>query len=295
MKGRKLAAMLAAATIITALGCSTAGQEAGLQEIGLQEVGITEIQQANGKATQGGQEKQMPIFSTSRVNMTPQEIRNLTGDYMAVTLWAHVAGETARNNPDDFHQMLFSDPDRECVEAHRDLLEVTPEPPVEKLISCGQESAAMGRDNVWAEISDLEREARARRAVGLLFWSIDPPSMMTVQIAHEKGLEVNAKTNPAFARFANKYDICEGVSQEFVPGMTEAETPRDIASIWMLAEQKIKECLDIVTSDLFIKQVPTHEHDLDGHDLEGHDLDGHDLDGHDLDGHDLDGHDLDGH
>ena len=266
--GKKWAAALAVSALIitSAPGCS---ETTGSKETGGEEDHID-----------WNLEGKKPISSSTRVLMTPDEIWEITGEYMAVTMWAHIAGETARNDPDNFHQIFFSEPDRGCVEAHRALIEEIPEPPVERFISCGQASAAQGRDNVWSEISNVEKEARARRSVGLLFWSIDPPSMMTVQIAHQRGLEVNMKTNPEFARFATQYDICEKVSQKFVEGLAKAERPTDIADIWLMAEDHITECSNKVTASLFL-EPGSSEQELAGHGISEQQLSGHEPHEHD--------------
>ena len=152
--------------------------------------------------------------------------------------------------------MLFSDPPRGCVEEHRDLLEVMPTPPVEKLIACSEASAARGLAHDWSQIEPDEREVRARRAVGLLFWSLDPPTLMSVMIAQRKGLDVSVRTNPAFAIFAAKYNVCEEESSRFVTELAQARTPEQMAEIWLRSEGGLKACSDTVTGSLFDRREP---------------------------------------
>lgn len=246
-------AILSVLTTLAALGAVlSAGCAAPREPAPAQGAGSGRIPYAQGPVVDLGQ----PVASTARVPMTPEQIWEVTGDYTAVRLWAFVAQETARDNPGDFHQTLFSEPDRECVDAQRNLLLEVPDPPIEDLLECGRESAARGRDVRWAGISGDEREARARRSVGLLFWSIDPPSMMSVQIARQRGLEVNVKTNADFARFATRYDVCEAVSQGYVERLAAAETSEEMARIWIEAERNTRECSDRVTSGIFAPREP---------------------------------------
>ena len=223
-----------------------------------------------GQAGQGEQQEKLPtttptewnldepepISSSSAVTMTTEEILEITGEYMAVNLWAQTAHTTAAEHPESFHQMFFSDPPRGCVEEHRDLLEIMPTPPVEKLIACSEASAARGLAHDWSQIEPDEREARARRSVGLLFWSLDPPTLMSVMIAQRKGLDVSVRTNPAFAIFAAKYNVCEEESGRFVTELAQAKTPEQMAEIWLRSERDLKACSDTVTGSLFDKREP---------------------------------------
>ena len=232
--------LLAALLAIALVGCGQAGQG---------ELPTT-------TPTEWNLDGPKPISSNSAVTMTTKEILEITGEYMAVNLWAQTAHTTAHEHPESFHQMLFSDPPMSCVEEHRDLLEVMPDPPVEKLIACSEASAAGGLANDWSQIEPDEREARARRSVGLLFWSLDPPTLMSVMIAQRKGLDVSVRTNPAFAIFAAKYNVCEEESSRFVTELAQAKTPEQMAEIWLRSEEDLKACSDTVTTSLFDKREP---------------------------------------
>ena len=233
--------LLAALLAIALVGCGQAGQE---------ELPTTTT------PTEWNLDEPKPISSNSAVTMTTEEILEITGEYMAVNLWAQTAHRTADEHPESFHQMLFSDPPRGCVEEHRDLLEVMPTPPVEKLIACSEANAAEGLAQDWSQIEPDEREARARRSVGLLFWSLDPPTLMSVMIANRKGLDVSVRTNPAFAVFAAKYNVCEEESGRFVTELAQAKTPEQMAEIWLRSERGLKACSDTVTSSLFDRREP---------------------------------------
>ena len=192
-----------------------------------------------------------PVASSSQVVLTPEEIRERTGEYMALNLWADTARRTAKRDPTNFHQTLFSQPSQDCVEKHRDLMKTTPTPPLESLITCGENSAARGQGGNWNAINQQEREERARRSASLLFWSIDPPSLVSVAIAHDRGLDVSVRTNPEFARFAAEYDACEDMAGDHAMELAKAETSAQMAKMWLRAEAELKACSDNVTTRLF--------------------------------------------
>ena len=174
---------------------------------------------------------------------------------MAVNLWAQTAHDTAELRPGDFHRVLFTDPSRECVEQHRRLAEETPNPPDERLIACGERSL-QGNHPEWAGISPDEREARTRRAIQFLFWSTDPPSLVSVMIAQRRWLDVSVKTNPEFARFAARYDICEEESGRLGTELAGMEAAERMAEVWLKAERQLKVCASKVTATLFEREGP---------------------------------------
>jgi hypothetical protein len=90
--------LLAALAAIALVGCGQAGQ--GEQQEKLPTTTTTEWNLDEPK----------PISSNSAVTMTTKEILEITGEYMAVNLWAQTAHTTAHEHPESFHQMLFSDP-----------------------------------------------------------------------------------------------------------------------------------------------------------------------------------------
>ena len=233
-----LATLLASTALLTQSACSQPPPEPGTQD---------------ENAGTDGQAIPRPglVASSSQVMLTPEEIRERTGEYMALNLWADTARRTAEQNPTNFHQTLFSQPSQDCVEKHRDLMKTMPTPPLESLITCGKNSAARGQDGNWNAINQQEREERARRSAGLLFWSIDPPSLISVAIAHDRGLDVNVRTNPEFARFAAEYNACEEMTKDHAMELAKAETSEQMAKMWLRADAELKACSDSVTTRLF--------------------------------------------
>ena len=116
---------------------------------------------------------------------------------------------------------------------------------------CAENSAAKDRGRDWNGADRQEREQRARRSAGLLFRSIDPPSLVSVAIAHERGLDVSARTNPEFARFAAEYDVCEEAAWKYAKELARQGTPEKAAETWLRAEHELNACADEVTHKLF--------------------------------------------
>ena len=232
-----LVVLLASATLLGGSACSQPQQ--------------TETQDENAGPSGPAIPRPGPVASSSQVVLTPEEIRERTGEYMALNLWADTARRTAKQDPRNFYQTLFSQPSQDCVEKHRDLMKTMPTPPMESLITCEENSAARGQDGNWNAINQQEREERARRSAGLLFWSIDPPSLISVAIAHDRGLDVNVRTNPEFARFAAEYNACEEMTKDHAMELAKAETSEQMAKMWLRAEAELKTCSDSVTTKLF--------------------------------------------
>ena len=238
MRERAAALIIAAAMVAASFGC--AGE-------------VIPIPSPKPPGHSWGLDGSGPITAVSNASLTPEEIREKTGEYTAVNLWANVAHEKARDDPGNFHLILFGELPRECVDDHRNMMLEVPNPPLEELFTCAAETAGQGGSIEWDAVSPTEREARARRSVGLLFWSIDPPSLVTVQIAHRRGLDVTPQNNPDFARFSAMYDECEDLTEEYIAGLAEAERPEEMAVIWTAAEDEITECSNAVTYRLFGK------------------------------------------
>ena len=232
-----LVVLMASATLLGGSACSQPQQ--------------TETQDKNAGPSGPAIPRPGPVASSSQVVLTPEEIRERTGEYMALNLWADTARRTAKRDPRNFYQTLFSQPSQDCVEKHRDLMKTMPTPPMESLITCEENSAARGQDGNWNAINQQEREERARRSAGLLFWSIDPPSLISVAIAHDRGLDVNVRTNPEFARFAAEYNACEEMTKDHAMELAKAETSEQMAKMWLRAEAELKTCSDSVTTKLF--------------------------------------------
>ena len=192
-----------------------------------------------------------PVASAIQAALTPDEIRERTVEYGALQVWARTARRAAENDPGDLHQALVSEPRPECVEILRELPKAAPGQWEGTLNECVETNAARRRDLNWKAMSPNERETIARRAAGLLYWSIDPPSLMSVVIAHQRGLDVSVRTNPVFARFAAEYHACEDAVDGYAAELADAETQEELAKRWLRAERELQTCSGEVTAGLF--------------------------------------------
>ena len=192
-----------------------------------------------------------PVASASRAALTPDEIRERTVEYAALQAWARAARRSAENDPGDFHQALLSEPSPECVEKLRELAREAPGQWEEMLNDCMKTSAARSREREWNNVSQDERETAARRAAGLLYWSIDPPSLMSVVIARQRGLDVSVRTNPVFARFAAEYRACEDAVEGYAAELAGAGTQEELAERWLRTERELQTCSGEATAGLF--------------------------------------------
>ena len=192
-----------------------------------------------------------PVASASEAALTPDEIRERTVKYGALQIWARAARRAAENDPAALHQALLSEPSSECVKKLQELPKDAPAQWEEMLNDCMEANAAMSRDRSWNGMSQDERETVTRRAAGLLYWSIDPPSLMSVVIARQRGLDVSVRTNPVFARFAAEYHACEDAVEGYAAELAGAETQGELAKGWIRAEQELQTCSGEVTAGLF--------------------------------------------
>ena len=103
----------------------------------------------------------------------------------------------------------------------------------------------------WDELSGDEQEARARRAMRLLALSIDPPLLMSTNIASSRGVLVNSQNNPEFAKFASKYDTCQVQADGFAVPVARSKTPQEMAQLWLQAYDHLKNCFNNITGIIF--------------------------------------------
>ena len=192
-----------------------------------------------------------PVASAIQAALTPDEIRERTVEYGALQVWARAARRAAENDPGGLYQALLSEPRPECVEKLRELPKDAPGQWEEMLNDCMEANTARIRDRNWKTMSQNEKETMARRSAGLLYWSIDPPSLMSVVIARQRGLDVSVRTNPVFARFAAEYHACEDAVEGYAAELAGAETQEELANRWLRAERELQTCSGEVTAGLF--------------------------------------------
>ncbi len=200
-----------------------------------------------------------PVTGESQRVLSEEEVREVTGRYAAANLWVHVARETAENRPGEFARALFTAPPRECVEARRDRMLETPDPPISEMLECAAQELESQDPGNWDKIHSHERETLVRRGMVNLFTVMDPPTRMTVKIALERTVEVTPQNSPNFARFAAHYDDCERMKDWYGDLMLTRETQYDLAQAWLEAEVELQACFNRATQEAFVTTEDTGE------------------------------------
>ena len=190
-----------------------------------------------------------PVQASSTIQMAKDDIDRQTGEYLALTVWAENALRTAHTEPALFHRNMFTTPNIKCVNQFRDSRLETPDASPDTLFDCARNPQE--KEQPWNDITPEEREARARRAIGLLAMSMDPPTFISANIAANRGLKVNSKTDPDFASFAAVYDTCQIQAQAFAQPLARAGIPQDMAQIWVDANEHLESCFSTITQSIF--------------------------------------------
>ena len=249
-----LAAALAGITAIAAIAATTGqGPQASgnnLEENLAPGTGAAETGGTNAVEIPDWNLERGPISSDTEAKLAPSEIRGIAQEYLAVNLWANTAMTAAREQPQEFEKVMFSEISTDCAREQQERMELTPDPPVEAMLECARNRILAGNDR-WVGITQEERAARATRAVGLLFWALDPPSLMSVMIAQQKGLDVNVRTNAEFARFAAMYDGCEDSLGGHADRLGIQESSGQLAGEWIRVDGELKECISQVNQEIF--------------------------------------------
>ena len=193
-----------------------------------------------------------PVTGQARAEMTHEEIQELIIEYLALTVWAENAHRTAEKDPASFHLTLLTGPDQECAKRYRELRVEKPNTKPEAAFECAlSKTMSQERRRDWQDLSQDEQKARALQGMRMLALSMDPPKLMTTNIAARRGLRVNSRTNPDFATFAANYDTCYAQAQAFAPHLAEAESAQDMVLVWQTANTHLDRCYGTITENLF--------------------------------------------
>ena len=183
--------------------------------------------------------------------LAPAEIQQLVYWYLAINVWAQNTNTIAQDLPEQFHKIMFSQPDKECVLIFREDRIREPEIPYEPLLECALSKILENDAQAWEEISGEERAARARKAIQHLTDSVDPAAFMTVNIAFSRGLDVNSENNSDFAAFDAQYDRCHLQAEDLTQTLLDNEEPEAMAKSWTNITSSISLCFTLVTNEIF--------------------------------------------
>lgn len=195
--------------------------------------------------------EQPAITSKTNIPMTEEDITEQSTQYLALAAWAETAHREAKEEPENFNLALFSTPSILCAQQFRDNKLENPNTDPQTLFDCSASQEKEYQPNPWHDITLDEKQARARRAMHYLAISMDPPTLVSTNIATSRGIRVNTETDPDFARFAAQYDTCYTQSQSFIAPIAEATDRKQIAEIWTEASQHLARCYDNITESIF--------------------------------------------
>ena len=212
-------------------------------------------------ATACGEEKQatpppaqspgpQPVQSQAVRMMTDDEVQVRVDAYLAVAVWSEISHETAVSTPGRFHKVMFWKPDVRCVHEFRALREQRPDAVSQDLLGCARSRLDQTDGTGWEETSPLEREARARRALGWMWDSLNPAVYMAANLAFRQAIDVAPGVDPVFDKFGMSYDRC-GPPARHWEALAHAGGPREMARAWQDALHDTESCAGGVTAENF--------------------------------------------
>lgn len=216
---------------------------------------LPKIWPPNGEATP---EANVPIATDSADQyLTDAEIENKIINYIALNVWAERAGRAAADHPETFPEAMMAAPNPRCAGRFREntLNDLNPdlETATKRLLECAAaQSAVENRDRPpWEELSPLEREARARAHLTLLWTALNPETIISLNIAWQKAAEVNRENNDEFRQFAAAYAECEEIPGRLAPQLAQAADRETLALDWTAATHRMRDCAFSVNERLF--------------------------------------------
>ncbi len=251
MKRTRLPAAIAiilAAILLAAPSCQTGPETATPETRRGPETATPETRRGPETATPETRRGPETVASESRDTLTREQAERKAREYLALNLWAETSHRTAISNPGNFHRVLLGEPGRACAGRPWD-----PEQAgaiIGQLLDCAAGGAAPESSQRWEDLGAAEREARARRALALLWESTDPSGMVSARLAAERRLEVNPRNNPQFANFAAAYRRCRE-TEKHTAALAVAGAPEEAALAWLEAKRELEECASAVTGELF--------------------------------------------
>ena len=204
----------------------------------------------------------VPI-TTDQANryLTDAEIEKKIIDYIALTAWAEQAGRAAINHPETFPEAMLTEPNPRCAGQFRAAILENLNPDLERererLLECAaarSEYQNRARPR-WEHLSPLEREARTRAHLTLLWNALNPETVISVRIAWQQAAEVNRSNNDEFRQFAAAYAECESIPHQLAPRMAQAADRQTLALDWTNAAARMRDCAFSVNEKLFPQET----------------------------------------
>lgn len=176
-------------------------------------------------------------------------------EHLAVIAWAHNTTERAigvrENGPHPFSLYMLSQPDLHCARQYRETSLSLGEPDLEFLEICMDQNLAHRQPAPWQSMKAIEREARMRQQLRLLWASLSPEQAARASLAYSNRLDVDRGNNDAFRAFAESFDVCLERAEERAAVLAGEDMEAELAEGWLEAGDEMAACRDRVTESIF--------------------------------------------
>ena len=189
-------------------------------------------------------------------------------EYLALTLWAHHASQTAAQRPQDFIAALNPptrpdrphQPDTQCVTTHWAALQKAPpdqEAQVKQVIDRIYACVDRARADPGQPPPDGNPTHLFDLRLTTLWRSLNPEGFINAKLTLQ-GAEVNRENSPTFRTFAEAYSHCPTqVRRQTLATLPEIPNARQLAQAWNRAEIAYETCLSQTHHQLFPLPEPT--------------------------------------
>ena len=191
-----------------------------------------------------------PVISDTSERLSQELITDKITRYIALTTWSELTHEEALAGRDTFYRSFMAEADLACASGYQQTRRLRPETTTQMLFECTR-TGMNTQPPAWEAMTPIEREARARRKLGLLWRSITPEYWIATGIAFQNAAEVNRQNNEEFRQFAEPYDLCLDTFDSHVKSLAAAGDHAAIGAAWMAAARHFQTCSDSVTETRF--------------------------------------------
>lgn len=196
--------------------------------------------------------------------LTADQVRHRTASYLASVAWAEAATNAAAQHPEQLLQALMTNPPLHCAQQYQQQRPANPEQALPDLKNCISRQQSQPHPYAWFELDADRREARAHRAVRLLWESIDYRPLVAVGIAADTGMNILQMEDERYRAMTQAYGPCDERTVHWGQQLAEAPTPRLASQVWLNAEQSLNDCVNAATETLYPEAAPptaTPDHD----------------------------------
>lgn len=191
-----------------------------------------------------------PIVSETQDRLDQAFIATKISRYIALTTWAELAHGDALENQESFYRSFMAEPDLECATAYQQTRRLRPQTTPGLLFDCARQGMSQAPPP-WTDMTPIEREARSRRKLQLLWKSIAPEYWINTGLAFQQAREVNRANNEEFRQFAEPYDVCIGQLDPHVKSLAVSLDAGAMSAAWIAAAQHMQTCSDRITENRF--------------------------------------------